>query len=375
MLVFMYAVLAMLILIYGILHGTYDFSRLDSVASNLVTLSCVIFFSSYFYNIFRNETESNSLLIFSRYIYYSFSIQAMVITASLLSPAILGLVQRFQISSDVDRALKYEGVRGLALAGGQFFPLSSAFAIAQIFCAYYLIKKPKMSMLNVLFMAVIGLAGLTAGRTSIIGTFVAITLFIYAGLLNGHLKKLVKYLVVSFVFFLCGIVVIAHSKYSDLIFNTFLPFAFEYIYTYLDTGSANIESTSVLSEMYWRIPVAEFLLGYGRYINSDGSTFMYTDGGYMRNLLFFGLFGTFYLVVSQLIILSMLWRNQDEHLAKVVLICLVCMLYLLHIKGDVLLHLVTIQTIISLLLIAVLCRNCSVLTERRGILCSQVLLI
>ena len=97
----------------------------------------VIVFCNYLSYVFKG-VKTNGLFFCSKYIYYAFVIQSIIIVIAMISPSFLEVVQIFQMSGDAERAEKYLGVRGLALASAQFFPLSSAFAVGQLFSIYYL---------------------------------------------------------------------------------------------------------------------------------------------------------------------------------------------------------------------------------------------
>ena len=101
--------------------------------------------------------------------------------------------------------------------------------------------------------------------------------------------------------------------------------------------------------MYWVLSLDDFLLGYGHYRDSDGSTFMSTDAGYMRNILFFGFGGALYLGFIQIYNLYMIYNmNKNSSVETVFFITLTSLIFILHYKGEIFLHLVSVQTILCL---------------------------
>ena len=78
-----------------------------------------------------------------------------------------------------------------------------------------------------------------------------------------------------------------------------LPWAFEMIYRYNDTGSVSTASTDELKNMYFALQEHTLLFGDGRYAGDiDGTYYMGTDAGYMRPTLYGGIV----LMLSMLIV-------------------------------------------------------------------------
>jgi hypothetical protein len=341
--------LLILIFIYGVLHYSYDFTRISSILSNLVVLLVILLLCNYIFYAVKVK-YSNPLMFCSKYIYYAFALQSIIILLCAISPSVLDIVQIFQLSGDSERAEKYKGVRGLALASAQFFPLSAAFVLGQLFSAYYLAFKEKLTLINIYFFFLIALCGLTAGRTSIIGLISSLLfIFILAFTYKSVKRRFIQILTVGSLSLISLFFMLLTSSYSDLVFDVFLPFAFEFVYSYLETGELTTSSTSILSDMYWALPLEQFMLGYGYYRNNIGNPFMGTDGGYMRNILFFGFVGCAYVVVGQLINIVLTYKvNKGAVAIKLFLSILTFLILILHYKGEVLLHLVSIQTMLFL---------------------------
>tara|TARA_R110002060_G_scaffold74577_1_gene83895 strand:+ start:10288 stop:11565 length:1278 start_codon:yes stop_codon:yes gene_type:complete len=342
--------LVFLVLIYGMLHFTADFSRLNSVTSNAIVLAVVLLFCNYLSCAYKNK-QVRGLFFCSKYIYYAFSLQSLIIIFAIISPSVLDVVQVFQSPADAGRAEKYEGIRGLALSGAQFFPLSAVFTLGQLFSVYYLAFKKKLTLVNVVFFFLIILAGTTAGRTSLLGALFSLILLCILSVTHKEVRpRFIKILIIGLASLCFLFVLLLSSSYSSLILDVYLPFAFEFIYSYVETGKLSTSSTVILSKMYWSLPLYELTLGYGYYRNDIGNPFMGTDGGYMRNVLFFGALGVTYVVLAQLSNIYLTYRvNRTEKGVRGFLIVLLFLIFLLHYKGEVLLHLVSIQTALFLI--------------------------
>lgn len=343
------------VIIYSVSSGVMDFSRLNSTVSNIVSLISIILLSNfvYHYNSKVNINDYNSRFNnISELIYYVFIAQSMIILLAMLSPSFREVVQLFQSPADSLRAEKYDGVRGLALSGGQFFPLSALFACAQLIIFRFLLKGKKSTIFDWLMFSLIVLMGLTSGRTSIVGFSFCLLYFAFNFSFNFNL--IVQFLKKLFLFII--LIVIAFSLLNifipslSAISEKFINFAFEFFINYQNTGTVSTQSTDILSNMYWSISLDTLFLGEGKYTNDDGTAYMHTDAGYMRNVLFFGLIGTSIVLYSQVIYSKLLYfvTGRDFIFSMLTLILMLS----LHYKGEIILHLVSVQSLFFLLLIA-----------------------
>ncbi|MNR99511.1 hypothetical protein [Aeromonas media] len=343
-----YFMMLLFIALIAVSHGTYDFSAISAIFSILTSLYSIVVFSIYVRATNIYCAEDDKLYFFSKLIFYVFLAQAIIISISVSSEVFHKFIQLFQSADDAERAQKYMGARGLALSGAQFFPLTALYSVAQVFMLYYIINKEKVGILEALAMALIFATGMTAGRTSLIGTSAFIILFfIFSTYKYRVFLGLSKVFIVGFIVGVCIYNGLLGEKLTEYIFDIYLPFAFEFVYSFFDGRGGGIESTDVLSRMYWFPGVYEFLIGYGYYSLSDGSTFMSTDGGYMRNILFGGVLGVILPVFGTIALIARLNKNMRVNVSSALTIYTVFILLLiLHYKGDVLLHLVSVQSII-----------------------------
>lgn len=345
--------ISMLALIYPLLHGSNDFTRLGSVASVLFVMGAIILLMPILAKTaYHAAVQGNHIALACKYIWFAFVLQAVIIALCIASPAVLSIVSLFQSPDEIARALKYEGVRGLAMSGGQFFSLSAAFCLAQLCGIYYIYKAQKVSIFALLSFPLVMICGLTAGRTSIIGT-AFVVVFIVGALFTtkSAQRRSLRLLLVMSGAIVVGVAGILSSSYRDFFLDKFVPFAFEFVVNYFDEGSIATASTDILSRMYWALSPYEFMLGYGRYSNPDGTTFMFTDGGYMRNALLFGSIGLAMVMAFHIATTLLIYRHTEKRRIDKLFVCLFFMMgLLLHYKGEVIAHLVSFQTIIFLML-------------------------
>lgn len=336
--------------IFALASQENDYTRLNSTVSNIFVLLAVTIYSSVFTHSNGVDTHAKFNFI-SEVIYFAFVIQSLIIICAMFSPTLREIVQLFQSPIDSARSESYEGVRGLSLSGAQFFPLSAAFALAQITIIRFIIKEKKGETIHWFLFSLIFFAGLTAGRTSIIGSIFAFLYLIFNSGFNS--KVILSFLYRASKFSILSLIIIlivpALFNVKFEILDKFLNFAFEFFYQYSETGDASIQSTQVLQRMYWLPDLNTILFGDGLYRNADGTAYMHTDAGYMRNILFFGILGTLFVSFAHIIYSYFILINSDND--KVFTLLMLLLVFILHYKGDVLLHLVSVQTILFFLMI------------------------
>lgn len=345
-----YLAFILFVSIFSLASQENDYTRLSSTVSNVFVLLAVTIYSSVF--IHSNEVDTHARFNFiSEVIYFAFVIQSLIIICAMFSPTLREIVQIFQSPIDSLRSESYEGVRGLSLSGAQFFPLSAAFALAQVPIIRFIIKEKKGETLHWFLFSLIFFAGLTAGRTSIIGSIFAFLYLIFHSGFNSRIILSFLYRSSKFSILLITLALIVPTLFNIKfdILDRFLNFAFEFFYQYSETGDASIQSTQILQRMYWLPDLNTILLGDGLYRNADGTAYMHTDAGYMRNILFFGILGTLFVSFAHVIYSYFILINSDND--KVFTLLMLLLVFLLHYKGDVLLHLVSVQTILFFLMV------------------------
>lgn len=332
-------------LLITMMNGAYDFSIIPSLVSQGINLTIgVILFSWYLYKNKATRIIDDIILVFV--------LQGVIQLISFVSVDIRELLNIFRGESAISVGHdQYKGMRGLALSGSAFFGLSAAYGLSLIlFFINYLKKGKKIDLVGLIQLAILLFGGLSAGRTSLTGLFIGV--FLYILFYNFQQKKKIiftfKKILLGFVSFLITTLLIIYFVFNETLKNQFYlfsRFAFEMFYTYQRTGSfTTTSSNKLINEMYFRISNKTLFLGDGRYTNLDGSYYMFTDAGFMRNILFFGVIGTMLLIIYQLQFFA--W-NKDK---RDILINLSIFTYILilNIKGDALGYLIILQNILLL---------------------------
>ena len=175
------------------------------------------------------------------------------------------------------------GVRALGFGSGNFFFGGVINGFGLIFICY-LIRNYYFSMKKGLFLLLIlFFTGMFIARTTIIGLFLGLILLLY----RIKIKRLILLLFSSIS--LCTLLFFSSSLFENI--NT--SWAFDFIQNFFSGGKATNSSLETLDEM-WKIDMSlkSFLIGDGLSKYDDGSYYMHTDVGYLRNILYFGILGT-----------------------------------------------------------------------------------
>jgi hypothetical protein len=118
------------------------------------------------------------------------------------------------------------------------------------------------------------------------------------------------------------------------------PFAFEFYYNYEEEGVVSTESSDALVGHYFAIPYETVLYGDGRYLAETGGYYKGTDAGYMRIVLYGGIFFFLSLVIYQSLYfmkpLSIAIRrtNPEDYADFICLLFLFIHLFILEYKSD-----------------------------------------
>lgn len=346
-----------LILMSGILvllRGTNDFSFMIMLLPQLSQLFIGILILPY---ILRKSTSVIKLCI------EVFFIQSLVELLSMISPAFLSATNIFRISQSITRSMNLDGgARATGIAVVSYFGLAVAFALIEFLFIYFW-KEIEFSNIFIKYLVLVMLifGGLVAGRTSIIGVGFGFFVVILKGTIYEKKEIRIskwtttKKKIITVVFILAtGLVlagIITSTSLSEKIhtfilkntaIQSFKTFIMKLFVNYQETGSLSDNSTEALKNMYFPITGHTFIFGDAMFTNLDQSYYLHTDGGYMRQILFGGIFGFLSLVWYQIQFLKLI----NQRILSVGLFVLLCVL---NYKGIVLGTAVIVQSVLLVL--------------------------
>ncbi|MET6998757.1 hypothetical protein [Chitinophaga defluvii] len=338
-----------------ILHLTFDFGILKAFILQFSLLIILIYCLPILLGPLKDNTKSNFRTA-AKLIVCIFVIQSIIQVLGFIFPPFADLIHFFQKESISRR--DYGGIRALALSGNPFFDLSTGYAVCFLIYTKFIIDidRTEIKIKNILFFLILIIGTFFAGRTGFIGLgLTLIAMILYLKPFTFKLFSFLKVLIIS----LLGVQVVLlllPSNIRELLFDKLLPFAFEFLYSYLDQGSITTESTDILSEMYFPISVQTFFFGEGKYIGLNGSYYMYTDAGYMRHILYYGLIGQIILILYQMVFflkpLGICIRSSfttQRYNDCIFWGGLLVLLFVLHYKGEVIGFMPTVELMVLLI--------------------------
>lgn len=323
-----YILIIFVCLIIPLVHFTYDFSFIKTLIANLIALVTAIFLVAYIYRDRKDHTHLVFLLVIV------FIIQSFIELAALSNSGIQALVSSFNAGSELQQE-RGIGFRSLALSNATVATLGGVFGVMYLLFFYRLMQKGKVTSIDFIALAILIVGNFFGGRTGYIGLILGLGGFIVHTMSFKILFKLVGYSVL--VFFLMSL--LYNSSFvpvnvKHILDDKILPWVFEGYYAYQATGSLETGSSNdLLQNHYFSIPLQSFLAGDGRFYVTTGSneTYMHTDAGFMRIILYGGVFLQILMIYWTYKLLLPLKRSTYEAY-KVLFYLLFLYAFLFHIK-------------------------------------------
>jgi len=301
----------------------------------------------------RQLEETNYIL---KLLFTIFLVQALIQLVGFANHDFFKFIQIFHNQDDaraVSEIIKFGGLRGGALAGDLFFTLSVSYGLIFFLYIKYIIDKEYLTVIDSITLLLYLIGMFTSARIGYLGVLFAIIYFITVKKIyfRSKIKSLFKF--IFYIILLLGtLYIVTPSAIMDTIINTLLPFAFEFIYHYIEDGQFSTASTNHLAKDMFVYPstVSTWIWGDGRMVGIDGSYYMHTDAGYSRILFYSGLYGLLMLFLYQLLFFP--YRNivdKDNFFKKnylKTLILIILYICLINIKGLALVTTLPINLII-----------------------------
>lgn len=337
LLAMLYLLLIIIEYTYPILHATYDFSKPGALYSQIFSIVVL-----YLLALLMIELKPNNEYFISslKNIFIIFFIQCFFVMFCFLSKDFNSVIEIFRSPDGTQYAEfgRYSGIKRLSLSGGQYFTLSAAWSIAIIFsCIYMKVVKTK-PIKSFIILALMMFASMSAGRVSLVGVF-----FGFGILSIGYIKNKILSFGLSLISITMVIFVIINYNYA--FFEPYLKFAFEFYYNWQANGTFSTESTSILKSMYFPITLNTFIFGDGMYMREDGLYYRFTDAGYMRQILFYGAFGSALNIVIDVFKLYLINKFTFSKYKKYIIV-IGFSLFVIQIKGEVFNHIVAVQCLL-----------------------------
>ena len=289
----------LLSVVTGVFHQTFDFLIIKGFLLQLTLLLSALIA----YPVLSKSPQGNAFIQILSIIIGIFILQSFIQMTAFIVPTVADVVHFFQ---KPEIAANSKGVRALALSGNPFFDLASAYGLVYILFFKKLIdiNQAKFNFINVLRLLLLIAGAMFAGRTAFVGLVTAFVFYLLPFSSKYHVGFRIFHFIIIIIissFWVMFLFELLPNGVKDIITGRLLPFAFEFLYNYSAVGKLTTNSSEELQQMYYPISLKTFFIGDGRY-QGDVAGFYYgnTDAGYMRQVLFFGIGGFFYMVLYQL---------------------------------------------------------------------------
>ena len=328
-----------------VVQFTFDFSYLLTLLHQFIVIFTGFLLVAYF--------KWSNIPIFES-ILKAFFIQSLIQFTCFISPAFMRLTDIFRPDEIIElRNRSYRGFRGLAISGSGYFGLAAAYAILFVALAFYLDKWKKPILLKILVMFSLLFGAISAGRTALIGVVLFALIYAFRMLKKLNTRTL-RNTVAVFLIVLIGFLALRGPITNYLRNNQTWFYMRYYLFEFLENDTTNqgasLENitslTHMFRDMYFKLSPKQILFGYGRFTDPDGRFYMHTDVGLMRNLLYFGIFGTIVLYYYHI---KTLFYNAYDRPKRIVAYFLLLISMVLEIKGQTMGFLIITQSMLLMI--------------------------
>jgi hypothetical protein len=356
-----YFILISMCVFVALFSEVNDFYIIKGYVAQIVTITLSLPVVTYLFFDVRNR-----FAYFIRLFLLVMLTQSIIQALAFYSNDFLNIVKIFQVK-EVSKLLAegYGGIRGLALSSELTFGLSSLYALSFVYFLFYIrLTKPNLAYSGFLFLFLF-IGSMFAGRTAFVGLLIGLPILVFSsGFFHG-----VKLAI--FVFTYSFIVASLSSQFLDsLMLDRLSDYAFEIVLNYIDSGNASSASTDRLYEMLSiELSSDTFLFGDGMYLNDDGSYYMHTDSGYMRQVLYGGVVLVIVSVLLQFMFIfyPIIFNNFRDRSYIVFSVSVLFLILILHIKGEALFYIKFLQLNIFMT-VYLFCKDCSAEIKERKVL-------
>lgn len=333
-----------------IVQGTFEFSFIKNYWYGAIGILQILTVAVYILN---HSSRENALDDFCKIYCSAMALYVVGTLVICIVPGLREFVVRWLVISDHERELlgysEYVtriGWSGISVYGSA---LKCSLAFAMAIYLFDKIKKPTREKYTMgVIIAALVLGNLLYARTGIIACFLVCAIYILKRLKSQSIKTLrIPALFLGAAVFILVIVLYIFRH------NSMMRWMFEGVYSIFDGNGVAGSLRMMLEKMLFIPELKTFLVGDGLY-TYEGAYYMHTDLGFMRLLLFGGVFFVAYVYCWVAQVFMSIFKNSR----KTLLLCtnLACVLLIFEIKGEALVHVIPV-IVILLILASVPCVN------------------
>lgn len=282
----LFFILLSIILLFT-LFQTLVFRQLEfSLFSKVMNAGILIIISYTFFFYADKHIEIDKTIIIC------FVVQSILILLFIGNQSFYDLTSMFRAEVQENHIAAYGRLRGGAISGYQFFGISTMFG----FVILYLILHLKFFKYAFPVLLLICVVGVVQGRYTIVAIGLGSFFFFLELIKKKQIWKVFRYILI--ICLVCSVLLILLFKTAESIKDPVMRkvienYLLQPIESVFETGELQTSSTDSLREMYHSEEIKQyFMLGSGRYMNSDGSYFGHIDIGYYRIMGYYGIIGT-----------------------------------------------------------------------------------
>ena len=334
-----YIYLFFVAIIWPIINGTFDFSYVSEYCTD--AFLWVIKYSFLVIIFIKYVLKDNPFEEFAEYFIRGAGIYAFVSLLFALIKPLREIAMNIFYLTEADRTnmLRGEYVTRFGWTGWSTFNETYVCTIAVILGCIIIYNSDnwnkRKQYLKIIVLPLVGNA--MFGRIGLLVSVLCIAISIFLIVIKGN----VKILLLSLAACALAVAMFFLLKNKTSVLNTWYEWVFSAFRNYQTMGKfyddmGTIEHLS--KDMYWMPKTSTFLLGDGRYTNPDGSYYMHTDPGVMRQILYYGVFHYMLSIVGMLLLINQFARESicctERKRIIIVYILLLLALVVFELKGE-----------------------------------------
>ena len=311
-------------LLSNILNGTNDFY----IAYSFLLMLIETLLGSYLlYILFLKRYKFYDILNFFIAIAL---LQSIIILGMFVSEFIREFIYSIANLNAEQLMQRYGGFRGFGLAGSVTYDLAFFISIPLMFISYLLSQSKKDKAYYISAWIFIVFAIFMTGRTGWVGIAFSLLILLYNFKSKNALNSMVKFISILFILTIILSIVLKNyypEAYNVLIYSI-VPYAFEMFINFYETGSFSVHSMEILENMYFLPSLKTLIIGDGYFKNPFGfGYYMHVDAGYLRMILFYGVFASLVLYIMYIYIFLKIYFKTKIYKKFNIVILMLCLYY------------------------------------------------
>ena len=301
-----------MILLTPLLHGTRDFSYFGEY---ITIVTAVLYCLVICVRIYKTEGEDDLSEKFMRTFIYAMVLYVFSSIIAIVFPPYREFIIKTVSMSDYQRRIILDDRfrTRIGFAGLSVYSSGIKCALANLFVLFFVFKslreKTRIRLgIWVLYLLTI-LGEFFYSRTSLLLSIIFFVLFVVMVLSKlGRINTFLKFVLLG-IFAALFVILLVGQFEGD---NASLAWQLEVFTNMLNGRGFNATSLNIMRRMVFVPSISTLLFGDGRYAGINGGYYMSTDLGYMRAILYYGLFGFLFVVLLVAITLKTIPKIRKE---------------------------------------------------------------